>query len=228
MKQILFIFFLLLVTSCSSSKNKNTITVTTASSGLVKSSTLNFPLYLTNKIIAKKEIVNETGDDVLLIHTGHLLLANATKKENEQILESLTNKSIDLVNLSLEDFIIANQQGIFFEKYPQQFLNSSVIDLNEDNIVSKKNIVPYYIHKGVALIGLSDKQFNKNLKHEKFLVSDYVLAVLRAKKLALKDPKGQEDPEEPLQSFILIHQIGPDINEVLERLPPNFINSLAD
>lgn len=224
---ILSIFFLFL-TACSSNKNRSTISVTSATSGLVKNGTLPFPIFLTDKIIAKKDIIKETSDDVFVIHTGHILNPKAKKSENEKILESLSDKNIDLVSLSLEDFIIANAQDISFEKYPQKFLNSSVVDLNEDNIISKKNISAYFIIDGVAFIGLSDKKYDKSLSLEKFLVSDYVLAILRAKKAALKDPEAHENSDHPLQSFVLIHTIKDEINEIMDRLPPNFINSLAD
>ena len=219
---------LFLVVSCSSNKKKTTVSISTASSGVVKNSSLDFPLFLTDKIESKESVIAKTSSDVFIIHTGHLLKANASKAQNEAILESLNGKGIDAVNLSIEDFIIADQQEISFEKYPQKFINSSVVNLNEDNIIAKSNITPYVIHDGVAMIGLSDKNIDKLLSMDKFLVSDYVLAVLRARKAAFKDTSAAADPEKPLHSFVIVHTMGSDINEVMERLPPNFINSLAD
>ena len=223
----LVIISMLVVTSCSSNKKKDSISISSASSGVVKNHDLHFPLYLTNKIETREAIADKTSKNVFIVHTGHLLKANASKAQNEAVLESLTGKGIDVVSLSIEDFIIADQQEISFEKYPQKFLNISVVDLNEDNIIAKSNIAPYVIHEGVALIGLSDKNIDKLLSMDKFLVSDYVLAVLRARKAALKDPAAT-NPELPLTSFVLVHTMGSDINEVMERLPPSFINSLAD
>lgn len=219
---------LLLLSACSSGQKKNTISISTASSGVVKNHNLDFPLYLTDKIEAKDAVIGKTSADVFVVHTGHLLKANASKAQNEAVLESLKGKGVDVVNLSIEDFIIADQQEISFEKYPQKFLNSSVVNLNEDNIISKSNITPYVIHDGVAMIGLSDKNIDKLLSMDKFLVSDYVLAVLRARKAALKDNAVTASPSIPLHSFVIVHTMGADINEVMERLPPNFINSLAD
>lgn len=224
----LIILSMLVVTSCSSNKKKNSISISSASTGLVKNNNISFPLFLTNKIEARSAVADKTGDNVFIVHTGHLLKANATKAQNQAVLESLTGKGIDVVNLSIEDFIIADQQEIALDKYPQQFLNSSVVDLNEDNIVNRTNIAPYIIHDGVALIGLSDKNIDKLLSMDKFLVSDYVLAILKARKAALKDPAATANPEKPLTSFVIIHTMGSDINEVMERLPPNFINSLAN
>lgn len=226
--KIFVISTLLLLSACSSNQKKNTVSISTASSGVVKNHDLDFPLYLTNKIEPKEAVVAKTSSDVFIVHTGHLLKANASKAQNEAVLESLKGKGIDVVNLSIEDFIIADQQEISFEKYPQKFLNSSVVNLNEDNIIAKNNITPYVIHEGVALIGLSDKNIDKLLSMDKFLVSDYVLAVLRARKAALKDTSADVNPEKPLHSFVIVHTMGADINEVMERLPPNFINSLAD
>jgi len=225
---LILLSLVLIVASCSSSSKKNSVSISTASSGVLKNHNLTFPLYLTDKIEPKEAIIAKTAPNVFIVHTGHLLKANATKAQNTAVLESLTGKGIDVINLSIEDFIIADQQEISFEKYPQKFLNSSVVDLNEDNIISKSNISPYVIHEGVALIGLSDKNIDKLLSMEKFLVSDYVLAVLRARKAALKDTTSSTTPPVPLSSFVIVHTMGADINEVMERLPPNFINSLAD
>lgn len=218
----------LLISSCSSSKKNNSVSISTASSGIVKNSGLEFTLFLTNQIEPKEVVVDKTASDVFIVHTGHLLKANASKAQNEAVLDSLTGKGIDVVNLSIEDFIVADQQEISFEKYPQKFLNSSVVNLNEDNIISKSNITPFVIHDGVALIGLSDKNIDKLLSMDKFLVSDYVLAVLRARKAALKNSNAVSGSERPLHSFVIVHTMGSEINEVMERLPPSFINSLAN
>lgn len=222
------VFFILtfLLVSCSSSKKQNSVSISTATSGIVKSHSLDFPLYLTDKIESKEEIAKKTSDEVYIVHTGHLLKANASKAQNEAVLESLNGKGIDVVSLSIEDFIIADQQEISLEKYPQKFLNSSVVDLNEDNIITKSNIVPYVIHNGVAIIGLSDKNIDKLISMDKFMVSDYVLAVLRARKAAVKESTTQASPATPLHAFVIVHTMGAEINEVMERLPPNFINSL--
>lgn len=222
------IFVILLISACSSGQKKNTISISTASSGVLKNHNLNFPLYLTDKVETKDTVINKTSENVFIVHTGHLLKANATKAQNEAVLESLTGKGIDVVNLSIEDFIIADQQEISFEKYPQNFLNSSVVNLNEDNIIAKNNISPFIVHDGVALIGLSDKNIDKLLSMDKFLVSDYVLAVLRARKGALKNTSLAAAPSAPLHSFVIVHTMGAEINDVMERLPPTFINSLAD
>ena len=219
---------MLFLASCSSAPTRNSVSIATASSGLVKNNSIPFPLYLTDKIESKFEVEKKTANNVFIVHTGHILVASATKAQNEETLASLVGKGVDVVNLTIEDFIIADSQGISFEKYPQQFLNSSVVDLNEDNFIKKANINPYIIHDGVALIGLSDKKMDKKLSMEKFLVSDYVLALLRAKKAALKDTSVENNQDNPLRSFVIIHTIGSEINEVMERLPSNFINSLAD
>ncbi len=230
MKKYLPLFLLLsLFVSCSSSKKDNSISITSASNGVVKNNVMPFTLYLTDKIETRSDVEKKTNSNVFIIHTGHLLKANLAKKENEAILESLQDKGINAVNLSIEDFIIADSQEISFEKYPQHFLNSSVVDLNEDNIISKPNITPYVVNQGVSIIGLSDRNIDKLLNGERFLVSDYVLAILRARKAAHKESSLSSGNEFPLQSFVLVHTMSAEeIHEVLERLPPSFINSLAD
>lgn len=226
---LLVVASLFLFASCSSTPKRNSVSISTASSGVLKNNDITFPLYLTDKIEGRFEVEKKTSSNVFIVHTGHILSPAATKAQNEATLESLTGKGIDVVNLTLEDFIIADNQDISFDKYPQQFLNSSVVDLNEDNFIKKANVNPYIIHEGVALIGLSDKRLDKKFPLEKYLVSDYVLAVLRAKKSAMKDASLDATPASPLRTFVIVHTIGSDINEVMERLPPNFINSsLAD
>lgn len=226
----LFIGFSLLAISCSSvKKDVNSVAITPASLGIIENSIMPFTLYLTDKIESRADVERKTNSNVFIVHVGHLLKANFSKKENEAILESLAGKGINAVNLTIEDFTIADNQEIFFEKYPQQFLNSSVVDLNEDYIISRPNIAPFIIHQGVALIGLSDKKREKIPNAEKFLVSDYVLSILRARKAAIKENTIRPNPEFPLASFVLVHTLpANEIQGVLDRLPPNFVNSLTN
>lgn len=196
--------------------------------GLFKNDSLKFPLYLADKIESKEQIQKSYGSNVFIVHRGHLLKASATKEENEAVLKSLEGKGIDVVNLSMEDFIISDQQQISLENYSQFFLNSSVVNLNEDNVVAKPNISSFVIYEGVAFIGLSDQVVDTNLVTEKFLISDYVLAILRAKKAALKHNSLRKSTQPKIQSFVIVHSRGSEINEIIERLPPNFLNSLAD
>ncbi len=136
----------------------------------------------------------------------------------------MATQGFNLVNLSLEDFVIANTQGINFENFETlSFINSSVIDLSLDNLATAKNISPFIFHDGVTFIGLSDAKIDKKLTHDKFILSDYVLSVLKAKREALKIA-----PADTLNSFVIIHTLGSEINDVMVRLPPSFINSLAD
>ena len=100
-----------------------------------------------------------------------------------------------------------------------------MVDLNLDALATAKNIVPFDVHDGMAFIGLSDSTLDKKLiqKKEKFIINDYVLSILKIKKAAQKANASQ-----PISSYIIIHTLGGEINEVMERLPPSFINSLAD
>lgn len=221
--------------SCSSNSSKNlevpiaSLSITIASdAGIFKNDSLKFPLYLTDKIESKEQIQATYGSNVFIIHRGHILKATATKEDNEAVLKSLEGKGINAVNLSMEDFIIADQQQISLENYSQFFLNSSVVNLNEDNIVTKPNISSFIIYEGVAFIGLSDQVVDKNLVTEKFLISDYVLAILRAKKAVLKNNSLKRVSQPKIQSFVIVHTKGSEINEIIERLPPNFLNSLTD
>lgn len=223
---ILAISTLFFLVSCGTTaeQNKSTISIAGVTSGIVKHPDITFPLYLVNQIQPRQEIVARTSEDVFIVHTGHLLNPAFTKEQNEDVLLSLSDKGINLVNLTIEDFIIAANQDIKFERYPQMFLNSSVMDLNEDSFIEKKNIVPFFLYNNVVFVGLSDKKVDPLLSVDKFLVSDYVMAVLRARKIAV-GPKGAASTP---RSFVIVHTIGPEINEVMERLPTNFINSLAN
>jgi hypothetical protein len=178
---------------------------------------------LIDELENKAELEKKLARSLFIIHTGHILKPNLAKEENEKSLTKLSSLGIDLVNLTLEDFVIAESQGIDFENYNQTFLNSSVVDLNKDTLAAGKNIVSYNVHEGVAFIGLSDTKLDKKLPKEKFIISDYVLSILKVKKTALKTATPTT-----INSFILIHTLGSEINEVMSRLPPSFINSLAD
>jgi hypothetical protein len=223
----LIILTALTAASCTSTAEKpNSVTFSTVTSGLVKHPSIGFSLYLINKIESREAIAARTSNDVYIVHTGHLLNSTFTKEQNEEVLKSLGDKGIDLINLTLEDFIIASNQGIEFENYPQKFLNSSVIDLNEDSYVTRPNITPFIIYHEVVFLGLSDKTLDPTLSADKFLVGDYALSVLRARKAAIgpHNPKSVVKP----RSFVIVHTLGPEISELMERLPPNFINSLAN
>lgn len=221
---LLQLLLLLLVVSCAHHQQpEGPISITSATNGLMKNHIAHFPVYLTDKLEARADLEKKYSSDLFIIHTGHILKSNFTKEQNEQALASLKNLGINLVNLTLEDFATAEAQGIDFEKYDQTFLNSSVIDITKDNLVEGKNIVAYNVHEGIAFIGLSDKILDKKIPNEKFIISDYVLSVLKVKKAALKVATTTT-----IQSFVLIHNLGNKINEVMERLPPSFINSLAN
>jgi hypothetical protein len=226
MKKIAFIFSLLtliLLTSCSHNKLNNGISISTATNGLMKNHIVPFPIYLMDTIEERKKLEKKFSPNIFIVHTGHILRPELSKGENEKLLSSLEDKGINLVNLTLEDFVVAEAQGINFENYKQTFLNSSVVDLNQDNLATAKNIVSYDVHNVVAFIGLSDNKLDKKLPKEKYIISDYVLSILKVKKAALKTATPTT-----INSFIIVHTLGAEINEVMGRLPPSFINSLAD
>lgn len=226
MKKVFFICtftFLSFYTSCSHKQLDNKISIETATNGLMKNSFVPYPIYLTDKLESKNSLEKDYSAHVFLIHTGHLLKANLSKSENEKILTSISSLGFDLVNLSLEDFKIAELQGIHFSDYNQIFLNSSVIDLNSDTLATEKNVVSYVINNGIAFVGLSDRKVSDNLASEKYIIDDYVLSVLKIKKAILR-----ASPPKTLRSFVIVHTIGSEIDEVMERLPPDFINSKAN
>ncbi|RPJ71181.1 MAG: hypothetical protein EHM20_14840 [Alphaproteobacteria bacterium] len=220
--QVVLLAFI--VTSCSHQKRAAGMSLTTASSGLIKNHIASFPIYLTGKIEKRVSLEKKYSQNVFIIHTGHVLKANLSKIENENTLMALAAEGYNLINLSLEDFAVANAQGIDFENFENlSFINSSVIDLNRDDLATAKNITPFFSHEEVTFIGLSDTKLDKKLTHEKFILSDYVLSVLKAKKQALNTAAPNS-----FNSFIIVHTLGSEINDVMVRLPPSFINSLAN
>lgn len=221
------IIFLLLLTSCSHRPAEQGVSYIASTSGLMKNSSAPFPVYLTDTLVSRSEIEKKNPSDVFIIHTGHILKPNLSKVENEKTLESLSSMGINLINLTLEDFIIADAEGINLESYNQTFLNSSVIDLNTDALVTGKNIVSYDPHEEIAFVGLSDNKFDSKFSKERFIISDHVLSILKVKRAALY-PDSKTSSTSKIHSFILVHSLGNEINEVMTRLPPSFINSLAD
>lgn len=217
----------MLIFSCSHQPSDTGISIVTATTGLMKNRQAPFPIYLTDSLLNRKDLEKKYSSDIFIIHTGHILKPTLSKTENEKNLENLSTLGINLVNLTLEDFVIAESQEINFENYNQAFLNSTVIDLNLDALATAKNINSFDVHSGMAFIGLSDAKLDKKLAQEKskerYIVNDYVLSILKVKKAVLKS----ETPTK-VHSFIIIHTLGSEINEVMTRLPPSFINSLAD
>lgn len=223
----LLLIVLFFAISCSHTKRTTGYSIIASSKGLMKNSQAPFPVFLTDNLINRKDLEKKFSKDVFIVHTGHILKSNLSKAENEKNLELLSSLGINLVNLTLEDFVVADTQGINFENYNQNFLNSSVIDLNQDALATARNINSYELQGPVAFIGLSDDSLDKSLSLEKnkqkYIISDYVLSVLKVKKTAISS-----NPPDSIHSFIIIHTIGNEINEVMTRLPPSFTNSLAD
>lgn len=213
----------LLLSSCSHQKTSSGVSISSASKGLLKGRLADFPVYLTDKIEKRSVLADKYSDDLFLVHTGHILKPNLSKADNEKKLQALVEMGYNLVNLTLEDFAVADLQGIDFEKFNLSFINSSVVDLNRDNLASAKNISPSLIHGELAFIGLSDDKIDKKLSIEKFIISDYVLSILKVKKDILK----KETPES-IKSFVIIHTLGGEMSDVMLRLPPSFVNSLAN
>ena len=219
---ILLISILIFLSSCSYLSQKKPVSISTASMGVIKNSHIHFPIVLVDRIETKHLNSEKYGRDVVIVHTGHFFKANVTKEENLKILNQMIESKIDYVNLAIEDFIIAEQLSIDLEAYDIKFINTTVVDLNEDNIIEKKNIKPFYVHEDILLMGLSDKNVDKLLLLDKYIVSDYVLALMRARKMAFK-------LQSSTSNILIIHTMHSDeINEILDRLPPNFINSLTD
>lgn len=220
---ILLLSLTALLTSCSHQKVGGDVSITTASAGLLKNKIAPFPIYLTEKLENRNDLVKKYSDDIYMVHTGHVLKPNLTKIENENNLQALSTMGFNLVNLTLEDFVIADTQGINFENYSNiPFINSSVIDLNLDGLATAKNITSSYTIDGIAFIGLSDSKLDKKLSKDKFIINDYVLSILKVKRAVLKSAPNE------LKNFIIVHTLGTEINDVMSRLPASFINSLAD
>lgn len=146
-----------------------------------------------------------------IIHSGHFLNAQDSKEKNEELLRTMENKNYSLINLTLDDLLIAESKGINFENFPKLiFLNSSIIDLEKDALFSASNIVPYYVLNGVCFIGLSDTTVNTTLPSSHYIVTDYVLSILK-----IKNEIQKENPS----SFVIIHKLGKEFDSIPERLP---------
>lgn len=221
----------LVVASCSSTQTKMA-EITPASNGLLTGSNLAFPLYLTKDLKSKAELITATNDDVFGVFIGHIFDANKSKKENEESLKALDKSDYDLVNLTIEDLLIAEIQSINLDVHKIKFLNSSIIDIKKDNLYRSKKVVPYLLYKDTVFVGLSDNKTNdillQNELSNSFIVNDYVLSILQARKLALNELKNinktiDKKNHRTIKSFVIIHDLGPEMKEILERLPPHFL-----
>jgi hypothetical protein len=190
----------------------------------MKNDLATFPIYFTDHPENRSDLVSKYGSRLFLIHTGHILKAELSKEENEKNLQALAGLGFNLINLTLEDFIVADTQQINLENFNDlAFINSSIIDLNVDGLVTAKNIAPSIQYEGMAFIGLSDEKLAPTLAQEKFIISDYVLSILKVKKSVLKT-----NPTHDLKSFIIIHTLDDKINDIMLRLPPSLTNANPD
>ena len=152
--------------------------------------------------------------DKPIVHSGHFLFSNLSKVKNEEALRTMENKNYSLVNLTLDDLLIARSQGINFENFPKLiFLNSNILDLQKDSLFSGTNIMSYYILNGVCFVGMSDNYYNVKLYSDNFLMEDPVLALLKIKNATKKD-----NPS----SFVILHKPDKQFDEMLKRLPEDF------
>lgn len=215
--------------SCSSSKPRGSVSIVPISYGVVNGRDLTFSMYITDKVGTKEEMIKKTDENGLFIHVGHILKIEAAKTENIAALKAIEESGFHIVNLSLEDIMVANLQEINLEQFKLKFLNTSVVDINEDDIFKAKNVSPFIVHEGAAILGLSDDKLSPKLEAEKFIVSDYVLAILKARKdLTAQNKRDKKNPAPPIRSFLIVHSLGKDILSIMERLPPNFMSSLAN
>ena len=230
---LLSTLLLTILVSCSSTQTPMA-PITPAANGLMTGKNLSFPLLLTKEIKTKEEIIKETSDDVFIIYIGHLLDASKSKKENEKKLKELEKNDYDLVNLNIEDILIAEIQGLSFDHYKLSFLNSSVIDIKKDNLFRTKRVVPFVMYRDTVFVGLSDNQTTDSLLNNdltnSFIVNDYVLSILQARKLAMNDLKnlnkklGKKE-QKNIKSFVIVHDLGTNMTEVMDRLPPHFLTN---
>jgi hypothetical protein len=86
--------------------------ITYHSKGLLKTNLASFPIFLIDGSESRPQIEEKYSKDVLIIHTGHILDPKKSKVENESELNSLANRGIDVVNLTVEDFAVAFKQNI--------------------------------------------------------------------------------------------------------------------
>lgn len=212
----LIVLIILIFAGCSHQSSRTTFTIAPAAKGLIKNSNLGFPILITQNLIEK-----EIPKDALLIHQGHFLKKSNSKDLNESIIHQFEENNFHLINLSLEDLAIVQEQGIHLNQFRKLiFLNSTISEVSKDQLYSEDNVVPYYIYNDIVFIGLSDKILTSNTSIDNLLVNDYVFSILKIKK---------SSKEKNAKSYILIHNLSStEINEIMDRLPPAFINSLAD
>lgn len=216
MKKIIVLSFLIILASCSHQPNRATFNIASANKGLIKNSSLEFPLFISQNLIEK-----DLPKEALLVHRGHFLIKTNTKEANEAILHQLEDNNFHLINLSLDDLAIAIEQSIQFNQFKKLiFLNSTISEVSKDQLYNEENVVPYYIYNDIVFIGLTDKNISKDVNTDNWLVNDYVFSILKIKKIT---------KEKNIKSYMLIHNLSiNEMTEIMERLPPTFINSLAD
>jgi hypothetical protein len=216
------IFGFLLLNSCSHESPIKNASITSIGLGIYQNSILPFPLFLTEKLD-----VSKAPPKSIIIHVGHFLKSNNSNEENLKTLGQMSEVGFHLVNLTLEDMAIVNEQKINLYNFPKLiFINSTVSDFSNEAMTFEneeynklKNVVPYYVLNDIAFIGLSDNRIDSSLNIDSLIINDYVYSILKVK----REIKNQD-----IKSFILIHNMKDSMPDIMERIPPSFINSLAN
>lgn len=230
---LITVFTLLSFVSCASNSPEGTVSITTAQNGVFTGEQLSFPLYITDKNISKDDVKKEMGNDVLFVYQGPILDAKKTKEENLKSLALIKLNQYDLVNLNLEDLLVAKTQDINLDTTGLNFINTSIEDIKLDKTYRSKKVAPFALYKDVIILGLSGPKLSPDFINadviNEYHVGDYALSILKTRKeislLTAPNPKKKNKKEQlKIQSFIIIHDLGSDINDVTSRLPPYFMD----
>lgn len=209
--------------SCSSSSPISNFEKAEESVAIYTGDAIDFPI----KILHANNVSDKINDkEALVLYNDRVFNKTKSAQDNIKAFHAIESSSVQYIILSSEDLAIIESQNLNFEKSKTKFINTGIYSSHNDQVLRNKFIVPYIIHKDAVVLGLTKETPAAQEENSDFYVADYALSLLQTKsevdKLLKKNKKKNEKIKS--KSFLIVHDLGNAIDEIIERLPRHFIN----
>lgn len=213
-----------LVWSCSSSTPVSNFEKSSESVAIYTGDAIDFPVRILHTGTLSDQIKDK---DTLVVYNDRIFSKDKSAQENTKAFQAIEASSAHYVILTVDDLAIIENQNLNFDKSKVKFINTGIYSSHNDQVLKNKFIVPYIVHKDVVVLGLTKETPALQDENSDFYVADYALALLQTKaevdKVFSKN-KNKKNEKVKSKSFLIIHDLGSGIDEIVERLPKHFIN----
>lgn len=212
--------------SCSTSTPVSNFEKTEESVAIYTGDAIDFPV----KVLHQSTLANKNEDkDALVIYNDRIFSKTKSADENIKAFSAIEASSARYIILTVEDLAIIQAQNLKLDSSKLKFINTGIYSSHNDQVLKNKFIVPYIVHKDVVVLGLTKETAAAQEEDSDFYVADYALALLQTKAevdkvFAKSTSKNKKNEKMKSKSFLIIHDLGNGIDEIIERLPKHFIN----